>query len=276
MLSKNKITDTSLWDKNRNKIFSKKGGWKIGKGVYSHGYDMMSEFVGKASYMQVMMLNATGRMPERRLADWFEAVHICLSWPDPRIWCNHIGALGGTMRTSTVVATAAGLLANESRAYGSRTLLAGLEFIQHALIQYERGQSVERIVIDECEKYGGKPKIVGYARPIAKGDERVPAMERTTKQLGFPIGKHLTLAYEVEAFLLEHFNEGININGYMSAFLSDQGYTPEEVYRICSVFVNSGVTACYADVRDRPADTFLPLRCDDVLYQGKPRRVVDK
>ncbi len=276
MSSKNNTLDTTLWDKNRNKIYSKKGGWLIGKGVFSHGYDMMNDFVGTVSYMQVMILNATGKMPERRLADWFEAVHICLSWPDPRIWCNHIGALGGTMHTSSVVATAAGLLANESRAYGSKTFIAGLEFIQHALHEYNDGRSVKDIVETECEKYGGKPKIIGYARPIAKGDERVPAMEKTTKKLGFSIGRHLSLAYEIEEYLFDRFDEGMNINGFMSAFLSDQGFSPEEVYRICSVLVNSGITACYVDVRDRPADTFLPLRCDDVLYQGKSHRVLDE
>jgi len=276
MSSKNNMPDTALWDKNRNKIYSQKGGWLIGKGVFSHGYEMMNELVGKVSYMQVMILNATGRMPERRLADWFEAVHICLSWPDPRIWCNHIGALGGTMRTSSVVATAAGLLANESKAYGSRTLKFGVEFIQHASQKFNGGQSIEKIVAYECAKFGGKPKIIGYARPIAKGDERVPAMERTTKDLGFSIGKHLKLAYAIETVLMNKFNEGMNINGYMSAFLSDQGFSPEEVYRICSVLVNSGVTACYADVRDRPADTFLPLRCDDIDFQGKPYRSFQK
>jgi len=274
MLSKNKSKNTALWDKNRNKIYSKKGGWKIGKGVYSHGYDMMNDLVGKVSYMQVMMLNATGRMPERRLADWFEAVHICLSWPDPRIWCNHIGALGGTMKTSTVAATAAGLLANDSRAYGTKPLLQGVGFIRGAMEKFKEGMSVANIIEHECAKHNGKPYIMGYARPIAKGDERIPAMERVSKNLEFSIGKHLELAYEIERILMQRFDEGMNINGYMSAFLSDQGYMPEEVYRICSVLVNSGITACYIEVHDKPADTFLSLRCDDISYHGKGCRAL--
>ncbi len=274
MLSKNNGVDTALWDSNRNKIHSKKGGWLIGKGVFSHGYDMMNDLVGKASYMQVMILNATGRMPERRVADWFEAVHICLSWPDPRIWCNHIGALGGAAETSSVAATVAGVLANDSRAYGAKTLSRGAEFIQRAMGKSKQDLSATVIVTEECAKHGGKPYIMGYARPLAKGDERVPAMERTAESLGFSIGEHLQLGYEIERVLMDKFDEGMNINGYMSAFLSDQGYTPEEVYRVCSVLVNSGVTACYSDARDKPADTFLPLVCDDVVYEGKCYRKV--
>ncbi len=276
MSSKNNVSDTTFWDKNRNKIYSKKGGWLIGKGVFSHGYEMMNELVGEVSYMQVMILNATGRMPERRLADWFEAVHICLSWPDPRIWCNHIGALGGTAQASTVAATVAGILANDSRTYGTKPLFDGLSFIQEAMEKSAQGVSVEEIVAYECAKHGGKPYIMGYARPIAKGDERVPAMERTAETLGFSIGEHLNLGYDIEKVLMDKFNEGMNINGYMSAFLSDQGFSPVEVYRICSVLVNSGVTACYIDVCDRPAGSFLPLRCDDVSYQGKSHRVLDE
>jgi len=272
MSSKSNVPDTTLWDKNRNKIYSKKGGWLIGKGVYSHGYDMMNDFVGKVSYMQVMILNATGKMPERRLAEWFEAAHICLSWPDPRIWCNHIGALGGTVKTSAVAATIAGILANDSRSYGAKPILEGMRFIQHAMKISKQGLSVEEIVEAECAKHGGKPYIMGYARPIAKGDERVPAMERVASHLEFSRGEHLKLSFEIEDYILEKFSEGININGYVAAFLSDQGFSPEDVYRTCSVVVNSGVTACYADARDRPADAFLPLRCDDISYQGKARR----
>lgn len=276
MLSKNKAVDTALWDKNRNKIYSKKGGWIIGKGVFLHGYDMMNDLVGEVSYMQVMILNATGRMPERRLADWFEAVHICLSWPDPRIWCNHIGALGGTMQTSCVAATVAGILANDSRSYGTKPLIEGVEFIQDAMNKFKQGINVEKIVEMECAKHGGKPFIMGYARPIAKGDERVPAMEGVAENLGFSVGPHLSLAYEIENVLMERFNEGMNINGYMSAFLSDQGFLPEDVYRICSVLVNSGITACYVEACERPADAFLPLHCEDVLYQGKSHRDVTR
>jgi citrate synthase len=36
----------------------------------------------------------------------------------------------------------------------------------------------------------------------------------------------------------------------------------------------SGVTACYVDAVERPAETFLPLRCDDIDYQGPPPRDV--
>jgi citrate synthase len=263
-----------FWDERRGTIQSRKGGWVIGKGVFNHGYSMMDELVGKVSYMQVVILNATGRLPERRLAEWFEAIHICLSWPDPRIWCNQIGALGGTARTSVVAATTAGNLAADAKLYGMKTILKGVQFIQGALLDYKRGISADEIVKKECAKHQGKPYIMGYARPIAKGDERVVAMQRVQGELGLPDGEHLQLAYQIEKALLRDFDESMNINGYVSAFLADQGYTDEEVYRILAVWVSSGVTACYVDTRDRPPEAFLPLRCDDIEYTGKAARHV--
>jgi citrate synthase len=115
---------------------------------------------------------------------------------------------------------------------------------------------------------------VGYIRPIAKGDERLETMERVSKKLGFTEGEHLLLAYDIEKVLMKKFDEGMNINGYMSAFLSDQGFSPEEVYRMFAAMVASGVTACYLDTYRQPPNSFLPLRCEDIDYQGASRRAV--
>lgn len=265
-------SNTTFWDQRRNNIHSSKGGWIIGKGIFNHGYSMMEELVGKRSYMQVMVLNATGRLPDKAMADWFEAIHICLSWPDPRIWCNTIGALGGTARTSPIAATTAGILANDSKMYGARTLTDGVKFIQWALSEKQRGLSAEEIVKNECAKHRGKPNIMGFARPIAKGDERIVAMERTQRELSFTIGQHQALANEISDILARDFSESMNIGGYISAFLADRNYTPDEVCRIFSVLVSSGVTACYTDTIKKTACSFLPMKCEDIDYQGPPSR----
>jgi citrate synthase len=273
------ISDHNFWDQRRGKIFSRKGGWRMGESIiHSHGYSMMDDLVGEHSYFQVLILNAVGRLPERRVADWLEAAFICLSWPDPRIWCNQIGALGGSNKSSVVAATVAGVLAADSTMYGSRPLLEGVSFIQQALRdKKEQGLSAQEIVAREVAKHRGKVNIVGYARPFAFGDERVFAMERVTRELGFEIGEHLKLANEIRDVLFEEYGESININGYASAFMSDHGYSPEEIYRICSICVVSGVTACHVDAEGRAPDSFLPLRCEDIQYEGKaPRQVPAK
>lgn len=263
------------WDKFHGRIVSQRGGWKVGEGVKCGDFDMMKDLVGKVSYMQVIVLNATGRLPSKALADWIEAVHICLSWPDPRIWCNRIGALAGSSRATCIAGSNLGVLASESTSYGTKTLIGGVEFIQDVFKHVSQGITVEDFIDEEVKKYAGKPYLMGYVRPIAKGDERIPAMEAVTKKLGFDVGEHLSLAYQVEKVVNEKFDETMNINGYMSAFLSDQGYSAQEVYRMFSSFVVSGVTACYTDTADRIEGGFSPLKTSDISYKGAAFRTVN-
>jgi citrate synthase len=271
-------TDTRFWDDRHGVIRSRAGGALIDQDrIFTHGYSLLDDLAGRASFFQVMFLHATGRMPELRLAKWVEAAYICMSWPDPRIWCNQIGALGGTTGTSAVAATVAGLLAADSTMYGSLPLLEGVRFIADAVARRKRGTAVEQIVREECEKHGGKPAIVGYARPVTRGDRRVATLERAAAELGFARGEHVSLAYEIQEVLLRDFGESMNINGYASAFLSDRGYTAEEVYRLSAMCVLAGVMACFVEERDKALGSFLPLRCDDIEYQGKgPRSLPER
>ena len=268
------LTAVQHLDRRRGKIISNTGGWFPGKGVFSHGYSMLEDLVGHKSYFQILILNATGKIVERPFADWVEAIYGCLSWPDPRIWCNQIGALAGSARTSVVTATAIGCMATDSRAYGVYPLIEGVGFIQGAFLKWQKGMSAADIVNEVVAANKGKPHIVGYKRPIAKGDERLETMESIARTLGFNDGPHLLLAYEIERVLLDQFDEGMNINGYVSAFLADQSFSAQEVYQMFSMLVASGVTACYLDAYNQPPNTFLPLRCDDIDYQGVARRTV--
>ncbi|MCF6231211.1 MAG: hypothetical protein L3J62_10590 [Gammaproteobacteria bacterium] len=268
--------DTTLWDNNRGVMRSGIGGWKVGEAVYNHGYSMMDDFVGKLSYMQVVALNATGRLPKREFADWVEQVHICMSWPDSRVWCNQIGALSGTSRTTAIAATCAGVLANDSRTYGSKTGVEGVKFIQSALRRVQSGCSVEQLIEDECAKRGGKPNFMGYARPIAKGDVRIMAMEKVQKTLNMVVGEHQKLAYKISDILLHNFDESLNFNGYLCAVFSDHGFDPVHSDRMFSILVSSGVTACYVDAMSNPPESFFTQRCEDINYAGKAIRTLEE
>lgn len=265
--------DTSFWDQLRGTIHTEKGGWVIGEAIHNHGFSMMDDLVGKASYFQVLILNVTGELPERRLADWLEAYFICLSWPDARIWCNQIGSLGGTIRTTPVAAIAAGMMASDSRMYGPGTAIAATEFITEALKKKKKGISAEEIILSLQKRRRAK-QIVGFARPVAQGDERIFAMEQVTKKLGFSKGEHLTLAYEIEGILFEIYHECMNIGGYRSAFLSDQGFSSQDIYRIISPATLAGINACYTESVGLEPESFFPLRCDDIDYRGKAPRSV--
>lgn len=263
---------TALWDGLRGSIRSRIGGWRIGQDVVIHGRGLLGELLGEVSYFQLLMLNITGRLPERRLADWAEGTFMCLSWPDARIWCNQIATYAGTLRTTPVAAVSAGLLASESRLYGPGTALASTAFILEAL----RSQQNGILPADILENYRHRHKsraIPGFGRPVAKGDERVVAMKGLAEHLGFGIGPHLGLADALESALMKEAGEGMNLAGYIMAFLSDHGYRAEEIHALYSICVEGGLLACYRDAVRAAPDAFMPMRVDDVQYTGPQPRI---
>ncbi|MBU0730703.1 MAG: hypothetical protein KKE17_02240 [Proteobacteria bacterium] len=271
---KPKKDDVSFWDQHRGVINARKGGWVPGEAIYNQGYSMMEDLVGKVSFFQVLVLNITGRMIDRKFAEWIDNIYICMSWPDSRIWCNQVSTLAGTMRTTPVAAVCAGILAADSPMYGSAPVLAGSQFIREALIKKQKGMTAEEIVKEQQRRPSSPPVITGYARPVAKGDERVIAMKMVTEKLGFEIGDHLKLGFEIERVLESQFDETMNICGYVSAFFADQGFSPHECYQVFTAVVYGGTHACYAEALEQPPGSFFPLRCEDIDYQGKPPRPV--
>lgn len=143
--------DTSFWDSRRGFIHTKKGGWVINEAIHNHGYSMLDDLVGTASFFQVLFLNVTGRLPKRKLTDWLEAYFICLSWPDPRIWCNQAGSLAGTMQTSPLAAVGAGILASDSIMYGPRTTMEATKFITTALTKKRKAYRLKKSLLKNRE-----------------------------------------------------------------------------------------------------------------------------
>ncbi|WP_333796625.1 hypothetical protein [Rheinheimera sp.] len=273
-MNTNKSNKLALWDSRRGHIVSRIGKWVGGQDVQIRQYSLLNDLFLQKSYMQVLVLNATGRLISAELGCWLENNFMVMSYPDARIWCNQIGAFAGELHSSPTAATAAGCLAADSRAYGgSLTSKLAMEFIQQARLEVEQGVSIEQLVARVPLKHG-KPAIIGFARPVARHDERIEPHRRMTAALGFTDGPHLTLANQLSDYLLATFGMGINIGGYTAAFMSDQGFSPDEVYRIKNLCVASGVMACYVDQLDQTERSFLALQCADISYQGHPARTV--
>lgn len=265
--------DVQFWEQRRGHIYSNKGGWVLGEGISNQGYSMLDDLVGKASFFQVLMLNVKGKLPDVRLAQWVEAAFICLSWPDPRIWCNQIGALGGDSRAGPVASITAACLASDSALYGPGTVASTVCFLKKARVSIDAGQSLADFIETEA-RVKGRLFVPGFARPVATGDERVAAMQACADDLDFDVGEYLKLAYDMGDYLSSSCGESLNLAGYISAFMLDQGFSDEEGYRIFSLCVNAGIHACYTECRDKSAGSFLPLRCNDIDYVGVPERAV--
>lgn len=270
--------DWQYWYERRNKIISKRGGWQIGIGVHNCGYDQMKELVAKKDYFQVLVLNSTGKLPSTEFAKWLGALFICLSWPDPRIWCNTMGALSGSLKGRITSGVASGILSSDSSMFGgSEVLNICSSFIQSALKERKTGKSVETIIVEGLQKRAKmmrKPVIPGFARPLATGDERVPTMVAYARELGFSVGPHEQLAMDIHDYLMSTQNESINIGGYCAGFMSDQGFNPTELKQLLTTLVNSGVHACHVEEEQNPPLSFMPMACKDIDYRGPAKRKV--
>lgn len=273
-MNSSKTNKYAFWDDRRGRIVTKIGKWVGGEDVQIRQYSLLHDLFMQKSYMQVLVLNATGRLVSAELACWLENNFMVMSYPDARIWCNQVGAFAGQMQASPSSATAAGCLAADSRAYGgSLTSRLAMQFIQRAVQQIQAGMTLEELVSSVPLRHG-KPAIIGFARPVSRHDERIEPHRNMTAALGFADGPHLTLANQLSDYLLATYGMGINIGGYTAAFMSDQGFTPDDVYRIKNLCVASGVTACYIDQLQQPQHSFLALQCQDVRYDGiAPRSV---
>jgi len=262
------------WDQYRGQIYSRKGGWTMGEGIMSHGYSLLDDIHGNATIHQVMVLNITGRLPERRLSEWIDGFFICLSWPDPRIWCNKIGVYSALNRSSIIAAIAAGGLAGDSRMYGAGTVRAVGQFLDLAYEQIIKNMEPITSFFENFAYEQGKLKAPGFARPLAKGDERIPAMCRLTRKLGYEIGAYMQMVIDMEAYLIKHEGEGMNLAGYYVAFMMDQGYTIEEIEGIAAFCVVGGVYASYFEYINQSPNAFLPLQVEDIDYVGPEARKV--
>jgi citrate synthase len=200
-----------------------------------------------------------------------------MSFPDPRIWCNQVGTFAGTMHSSPVSGITAGIQASDSRMYGPGTVPASFDFFSDAMKQHQDGVDVKGIVDSRCRRPGTQPIIPGYGRPLAIGDERVFAMNKVTTDLGYEWGPYMLLARDIDQYMLDNYGESMNLLTIIVAFLRDQEWNVEQIRQLTSIIVTGGVAACYAEAYKRPPDSFLPLRCDDIEYQGAaPRAVPDK
>lgn len=265
------MTDTGFWDRRRNRIRTRAGGWTIGQGISVRGYSLLDDLVGRRSFFELLCLEVLGQLPEERLARWIEGGFLCLSFPDPRIWCNQIGALAGSTRVPPTVGIAAGVMASYSSLYGPGTTFAACEFLARARTALDEGESLDGFLGRHLRR-DGRVRAPGFSRPIAQGDDRVGALARLSRELGFEDGMHVSLAWRIDEWLRGRAPDEINMLGYVVAFLLDRGIGPAAIERLYAMCVNAGVHACYTEAATEPPGGFLPLSCADVEYTGTPAR----
>lgn len=241
-----------------------------GERVVFRGKDLFSE-LRDMRWMELFLYGITGRCFAEKQIILFEALwSLSTSYADPRIWNNRVASLAGTARSTGALGISAAIAVSEAAIYGFKPIMGAYDFIIKANKERALNGNIEALVLTELHE---SRTIPGYARPRINKDERIAPLLTRARELGFGDGKHLATAIEIERVLFDNgYRMRMNVAAPAAALAADQGLTRREYYQFVLPCFIAGMSPCFIEANERPAGTFLPLRCDRVDYFGKPSR----
>lgn len=249
------------------------GGSLLGERVVARGKDLFTEF-NHYSWHKYLLLMITGREFSDKDIEFLDKFWmLAISYPDPRIWSNRIGALAGTVRSTAHLGISAGCAGAEARIFGGQALIAAADFIVKCAKKVKKGCELEKIVYSELKN--GK-SIYGFGRPVSRKDERIKPLEELMEKYDYCQGKHVLLVYRINEILKKGgCSMQMNAGGLIAAIGADLGLSAYEFYLWLVNGFNAGTTACYLDALNKQEGTLFPLRCERIYYQGMPKRKWD-
>lgn len=258
----------------RDQVTSKSGAWAIGGETTLHGYNIHQELVHKTSWMQSILLSITGRIYSSKESDFIESLFIVTGYPDPRLWCNRVAALAGSSQCTASSSISAALNSAEGKVFGGQAIFKAATFIQEA--QCLRADGNELLLESLLENHLLERKtIYGFGRPLTRIEERIPPIIKKAASLNLKSGEHIQSALCIEEYFREQ-DKGLILNygGYFSAWLLDLGLTPSQIYHLQLLLFYIGILPCYIEAFENEQGTFLPIACEDILYEGREGREV--
>lgn len=241
--------------------------------VVFRGKDLHHE-LKELSWFELYLYGITGRFFNERQLKILNYIWVSTSYPDPRIWNNRVAALAGTARSTGPLALSAAVAVSEATMYGGRPFVTGIDFFLRAQKALQHGESLESIVDKEIETY---KTIYGYGRAMVRGDERVPHMLAFIRDLGFDQGTYVQLSLAVENLLKKKKQLTMNIGALYNALAADIGLTPAEYSVFMTLVFVAGMGPCYLEASEKKEGCFFPIRCSNLIYEGKtPRRKLER
>lgn len=237
--------------------------------VVFRGQDLHAD-LKDLGWLELTLLGITGRRFTPQQLRMMEGLCVFTSYPDPRIWNNRVAALAGTARSTGALGVSAALAVSEAHIYGRGNEVQAITFFQQANQALEAGGSLDDCLDREMQTYG---RIAGYGRPLVNADERIAPTMELARSLGLADGPHVALAFAVEQHLLSRGrNLRLNYGGLISAFGADLGFSTKEFYLFMYPVFLAGMYPCFSEAAQKPEGSLFPLPCDQVAYEGVPRR----
>ncbi|MDH5181827.1 MAG: hypothetical protein OEY07_19365 [Gammaproteobacteria bacterium] len=252
-----------------DKWITSMGGWIPGERVVYRGKDLHTE-LHELDWLALFVYGITGRYFTENQLTVLNAVWTCTSFPDPRIWNNGVVALAGTARSSASLGISAALAISDAGIYGNGPCVQALEFVLRAAAATDSGVKLEVFIQQELDQ--GKT-IYGFGRPLTGVDERIPHLMSVIKTNGLHEGKFLSLILKTAKYLHQDRRKlQLNVAGIFAGLAADMGFTAEEYNLFIVPLFLAGMPPIFLEASSKPAGTFFPLRCEQIVYHGKQRR----
>lgn len=252
-----------------NHWVTRMGAWFPGERVVFRGQDLHVD-LKDMSWMELYLFSITGRRYTAAQLKVLNAIWTYTSFPEPRLWNNRVAALAGTARSTGALGIGAAVAVSEASVYGRRPDIRAIDFLQRAKQRLDAGEKLIEVIEEELRRYRG---ISGYGRPITRTDERIPPMRALLRETGMNRGAYVRLASDVETVLHEgRWRWQMNIAGLCAAITADMGFTSREHYLFLIPCFVAGMLPCSIEASSKLEGAFFPLRCEHLVYGGRPLR----
>ncbi|MDH5232279.1 MAG: hypothetical protein OEZ58_08450 [Gammaproteobacteria bacterium] len=252
-----------------NSLETKMGKWFAGDKVIFRGKNLHQE-LGDKTWFELFLFSVTGRVYSETQVRLLNAIWVCTSYPDPRLWNNRITALAATTRSTPPLAIAASLAASEATIYGHGPNVRSLHFLLNAKRQLTKGQNIQMLIKSEFKQHRA---IYGFGRPLHGSDERVPYLMQKLQQSKALDGSYVQLALEVERELKTgRWRLQLNAAGLAAAIVADMGFSVREYHLFMIPSFLAGMPPCFIEAEEKPEGSFFPFRVDRINYKGPEKR----
>jgi hypothetical protein len=250
-------------------IKSRMGRFFPGERVVFRGTNLHRDLKG-IDWVELFLFGITGRRFTRDQVRLLHMIWVHTSYPDARIWNNRVAALAGTARSSSTLAMSAALAVSEAHIYGGGAVFEAISFLINTKARIGAGEALADCVRTHLADYR---RIAGYGRPIINGDERIVPTMALAAELGFDKGPHVSLAFEVETYLVaSRHRMRMNYAAISAALGADLGLSPQEFSLFMFPVFLAGMPPCYIEASENPEGALFPVPCDGIRYEGVEKR----
>jgi len=257
-----------LLDEAHGRLRTRVGAAFPGTRAVFRGQDLHAE-LGDLDYLDLYHYGITGRRLSAAQLRLLHAIWVNTSYPDARLWNNRVAALAASARSPVSLGMTAAMAVSDAVVYGGQPGLWAMAFFKRMVAAVDAGASLADCVLAEARDH----TVYGYGRPINSTDERIPWVMAKAKQLGLDKGRHIQIAFEIERILLTYRPQlKMNYAALHAAFAADMGLSVPEYHVLRMPVFMAGIAPCYVEASEAVEGTLLPLKCDDICYEGRGKR----